>query len=121
MPENRLRIEEKIYAEKRNQRLEISDKTADFRIEALTGCGPLTGFNFVLGPDASGAEMELFGLSFHHYRRGMNVGFEATIGMPLRMADVLAERRCLSTDITFQGIFSSGFNNRDFTNFRAII
>jgi hypothetical protein len=53
--------------------------------------------------------MELFGLAIDHNRRGMDVGIKSPIGMLLRMADVLTEHRCFSTDIALQGKYSFDF------------
>ena len=64
---------------------------------------------FVLGSDASGAEMQLFGLAVDCNGGRMHIGIKTAVGMLLRMTDVLAEHRALSTNITLQGKFSFDF------------
>jgi hypothetical protein len=84
----------------------VSKITADCRIDGAPERVKLFSFDLVLGADASGAEVKLFGFAFNHHRRGMNIGFEAAVGMPLGMADVLTEHRCFPTNITLQGVCS---------------
>jgi hypothetical protein len=68
--------------------------------------GVLLGFNFVLGADTTGTNMELLRLSLHHDCGRVDVGFEAAVGMSFGMADIFTEHRCFTTNITLQSVYS---------------
>jgi hypothetical protein len=60
----------------------------------------------VLGAQAPGAQVEVPGLAVDIDRGGVDIGDPATIGMPLGMTDVMAEKRDLTAQIALQFPFS---------------
>jgi hypothetical protein len=53
--------------------------------------------------------MEMLGLAINQNSCGMDIRIESPISMLFRMADVLTEHRCFSTDIALQGEYSFDF------------
>jgi hypothetical protein len=63
----------------------------------------LLGTNFVLGANASGAQLQVLRLAFDSNGSGMNIRIEAPVSMSFRMAYVMSVSRYFPTNFTLQG------------------
>ncbi len=66
----------------------------------------LFGSNFILGPQAAGADVHLFGFAIHGDCGSVDIGVKPAIGMPFGMANVFAEHRRFSTNFALQDEYS---------------
>jgi len=70
----------------------------------------LTGFDFILGAYASGAQMQLFEFTVHHNRCRMYIRDKPPIGMPFGVANILAKNGSFPTNIALQFAVSFDFS-----------
>jgi hypothetical protein len=66
----------------------------------------LFGFDFVLGPNATGAEFHLLGFSIHHHGSCMYIGIKTPIGMLFGMADILSKHGGFTANLALQDMNS---------------
>lgn len=70
------------------------------------GCGLELAGGFVLGAEASGADVDFSGPSFYHNRSSLDIRQPASGGMLFRMAYTIPESRSFTANIALHRNFS---------------